>query len=223
MRAATWTGRWLASRSCSAAIAAVALATRLEPGALPISAGAEPSRLAFPFTYWNAAGVGFALGLVLALHVSAGGTRAWWVRVLAAAAVPGRGRRPLLHVLARRPRARRPWASSLYVALAHSRRLATTLLAIGIPTAIAVVVAYDADVLATAEYADAGSEATRHDARRARLRAGRGRRCGRAALPLERRLLAVRVSRPARRDLLLGASARGARRRRRSSRSPRRW
>ena len=94
----------------------------------------------------------------------------------------------------------------LYVALAHSRRLATTLVAIGIPTAIAVVVAYDADVLATAEYADAGSEATRTTLvvlacalGAAVLRA--------AALPLERRLLAVRVSRPARRNLLLGASA----------------
>jgi hypothetical protein len=94
----------------------------------------------------------------------------------------------------------------LYVALAHSRRLATTLVAIGIPTAIAVVVAYDADVLATADYADAGSEATRTTLvvlacalGAAVLRA--------AALPLERRLLAVRVSRPARRNLLLGATA----------------
>ena len=78
----------------------------LAPDALPISAGAEPSRLAFPFTYWNAAGVGFALGLVLALHVSAGGQP----RLVGARArrgrVAGRRRRPLLHVLARRPRRR---------------------------------------------------------------------------------------------------------------------
>jgi O-antigen ligase len=194
---------WVALALC--AIAAIALATRLEPGALPISAGAEPSRLAFPYTYWNAAGVGFALGLVLALHVSAGGTRGWWARVLAAAACPVAAV-ALYFTFSRGALGAAAVGTVLYVVLAHSRRLATTLLAIGAPTAIAVVVAYDADVLATAEYAEAGSEATRVTLvvlacalGAAVLRA--------AALPLERRLLAVRVSRPARRYLLLGATA----------------
>ena len=186
-------------------IAAIALATRLEPAALPISAGAEPSRLAFPFTYWNAAGVGFALGLVLALHVSAGGTRAWWVRVLAAAACPVAAV-ALYFTFSRGGLAVAVLGVVLYVALGHSRRLATTLVAIGIPTAIAVVVAYDADVLATAEYADAGSEATRTTL--VVLASALGAAVLRAAaLPLERRLLAVRVSRPARRTILIGASA----------------
>ena len=87
-------------------IAAIALATRLAPDALPIARGTEPSRLAFPLTYWNAAGVAFALGLVLALHVSAGGRRAGWVRALRRGRVAGRRRRALLHVLARRRRRR---------------------------------------------------------------------------------------------------------------------
>jgi O-antigen ligase len=186
-------------------IATIALATRVAPDLLPISAGAEPSRLAFPFTYWNAAGMALALGLVLALHVSAGGTRPAWVRVLAAAAWP------IVAVAAYFTFSRGGIAVGalgvvLYIALAHPRRALTTLVAVGIPTAIALVMAYDADVLATAAYADAGTEANRTAL--IILACALGAALLRAALlPLDRRLLALRVARTTRRRILLGTAA----------------
>src|SRR3954470_18453900 len=78
-------------RSTAAAFIAMSVAgllTRLAPGTFRISAGFLPERLAFPITYWNAMGIACALGILLALHLSASGVEHPVVRVLAAAALP---------------------------------------------------------------------------------------------------------------------------------------
>ena len=78
--------RWLAV--VVGGIALAALMTRLFPATFPIEAGRAPSRLAFPLTYWNSLGIFCAVGLVLALHCSAGGAYGRVTRVLAAGALP---------------------------------------------------------------------------------------------------------------------------------------
>jgi hypothetical protein len=140
-------------RFTAAAFVAIALAgllTRLAPGTFPISAGFLPERIAFPLTYWNAMGIACALGVLFAVHVSASGREPPVLRVLAAAALPMLGvtlyltfSRGAIWVL--------PVGLVLYALLAQPRGLVTAAVA-AIPAAIAVKVAYGADLLARADY-----------------------------------------------------------------------
>jgi len=70
-------------------VPAAALVTRLFPDVFDATnLGKEPSRLAFPITYWNALGVACAIGMVLALHCTAGARQGVAARVLGAGALP---------------------------------------------------------------------------------------------------------------------------------------
>ncbi|WP_028058890.1 O-antigen ligase family protein [Candidatus Solirubrobacter pratensis] len=136
--------RWAAAAFVAFAIAG--LVTRLWPATFPISGGVLPERVAFPLTYWNAMGIACALGVVLTLHLTASGAEPRVVRVLAAAALAPVAvtlyftfSRGAIWVL--------PVGVVLYALLAQPRGLVTALSA-AIPAAIAVKVAYDADLLA---------------------------------------------------------------------------
>ena len=148
----------LAFAACG--VAALALLTRLFPGVFPTEGGKDPSRLSFPLTYWNALAVMSAIGLVLAVHATAGGSTGRLGRVLGAGALPVVAV-TLYFTFSRGGIAAAALGIVAYVVLAHPRRLPVAAIAAGIPTAIAVATAYAASDLATPDYADATPQSGR--------------------------------------------------------------
>jgi O-Antigen ligase len=148
--------RWLAL--VIAAIAAAALATRLFPGTFPSSLGRDPSRLAFPLTYWNSLAILCAVGITLVLHCTAApGTRAA-ARIAAAGAVPVLAT-ALYFTFSRGGAAAAAIGVVAYALIARPPRLLLSLSASFAPAAIAVYVAYRADELATDRFVQASGEA----------------------------------------------------------------
>jgi hypothetical protein len=187
--------RWTAAALW--AIALAGLVTRLWPRTFPIAGGVLPERVAFPLTYWNAMGIACAMGVALTLHLTASGREPRALRVLAAAMLPPVSvtlyltfSRGAIWVL--------PVALVLYVLLAQPRGLVTAIPAAVVPAAIAVAVAYGAELLAEVGYSSAAAAPQAHRVAlvlggcmlaAAVLRA--------AALPLDARLARVRLA-PAR-------------------------
>ena len=183
-------------------IAAAALVVRLFPETFVTDPGKEPSRLAFPLTYWNAMGVACAIGVVLALHCTSGARQGLVARVLGAGALPVLAT-TLYLTFSRGGIAAALLGVLLYVLLAHPRRLPLALLSAGIPTFFALRETYRSDSLAAGGFVTA--EAT-HVAVAIAI-------CCLAAMVLralcvvvDRRLDAFVVSRRARRTALLGSA-----------------
>ena len=179
--------RWVAA--AFAAIALAGLLTRLLPDTFPISAGFLPERVSFPVTYWNAMGIACALGALLVAHLTVSGAEHPAVRIVAAALLAPTAvtlyltfSRGAIWVL--------PVGVVLYVLLAQPRGLLTGLPAAGIPAAIAVKVAYGADLLARADYdASAAAASQGRDVALVVLACALGAAALRAAaLPLDRRI-----------------------------------
>jgi hypothetical protein len=139
-----------------AAVCAAAVLTRLLPEQLPTRPGPVNERLSFPLTYWNGLGLLAALGLVLGLHLTASERPPAAVRVAAAAALPVIAV-TLYLTFSRGPIALALVALPAYMLLAHPRGLLAALPAAGIPTAVAVWVAYGADALADPDVAAVAS------------------------------------------------------------------
>jgi hypothetical protein len=184
--------RWTAA--AFAAIALAGLLTRLLPETFPISAGFLPERVSFPVTYWNAMGIACALGALLATHLTSSGSEHAAVRVVAAALVAPIAvtlyltfSRGAIWVL--------PVGLVLYVLLAQPRGLLTGLPAAGIPAAIAVKVAYGADLLARADYDSSAAAASqgRNVALIVLVCALGAAALRAAALPLDRRIEAIDI------------------------------
>jgi hypothetical protein len=199
--------RWTAS--AFAAIALAGLLTRLLPETFPISAGFLPERVSFPLTYWNAMGIACSVGALLALHLTASGREPVYVRILAAAAIAPIAvtlyltfSRGAIWVL--------PAGFVLYVLLAQPRGLLTALPAAGIPAAIAAKVAYGNELLARADYDSSAAAASqgRHVALVVLACAVAAAGLRAAALPLDRRLEAIRIA-PERMRLLRAGVAVG--------------
>ncbi len=131
-------------------VCAAGWATRVAPDRFEAGVSAVPERLSDPLTYWNAQGLIAALGIILAVHLACGRERKWW-NAAGAAAVPllastlyftfSRG--ALLAVAA---------GLVAYVVLLRSRGLLFGGLAVLPPAAMAVLVSYDADLLASDAY-----------------------------------------------------------------------
>ncbi|HET6547339.1 MAG TPA: O-antigen ligase family protein [Solirubrobacter sp.] len=197
--------RWTAA--ALGAIALAGLLTRLLPGTFPISEGFLPERVSFPLTYWNAMGIACALAALLALHLTASGAEPAVVRVVAAAAAAPVAvtlyltfSRGAIWVL--------PVGLVLYVLLAQPRGLLTALPAAGVPAAIAVKVAYGAELLARADYG-ASAAAAAQGRQVALAVAGCALLAGAlraAALPLDARLAAIRIPAERLRVLRLGVA-----------------
>lgn len=137
-------------------------ATRVAPDLFEVAPGAAPDRLSYPLTYWNAQGLVAALGVVFAVHLAASAREPRWVRALGAAAVPllastlyftfSRG--AILAAIA---------GLVAYAFLLHSRGLLTGGLAVLPPTAVALVVSFEAGRLATVDARSAIAVAQGHD------------------------------------------------------------
>jgi O-antigen ligase/polysaccharide polymerase Wzy-like membrane protein len=129
-----------------AAIAAVALFSRVAPDLLVTAADADAAgRLTYPLTYWNALGIFCALAGVLCLHLCAGDDRRA-VRVLAAGALPVIGA-TLLLTYSRGGLVAAVLGLALYAVLGRPRALLPALIATAPACAVAIVAAYDATLL----------------------------------------------------------------------------
>ena len=172
-------------RFTAAAFGAMALAgllTRLAPATFPISAGFLPERIAFPLTYWNAMGIACALAILFAVHLSASAKEPRVLRVIAAALLPAFGV-TLYLTFSRGAIWALPVGLVLYALLGQPRGLLTAAIA-AIPAAIAVKVAYGAELLARADY-DTAAAAPAGSSRRVdgdRVLRGRGAVAGRRAV-----------------------------------------
>ena len=124
------------------------LVTRILPDVWPTDANVENERLAYPVGYWNGFGAMAAIGLVLCLHLASRARGSVASRVLGAAAVPALAT-ALFFTFSRGAVIAAVIGLVAYVAVARPRGLIPGLLATGPATAVALVVAYGADQLAT--------------------------------------------------------------------------
>lgn len=134
------------------AVCAIGWTTRVAADVWPIAANIHPERLSFPVTYWNALGLLSALGILACLYLSSGDreTRVW--RVVGAAAIPLLTS-TLLLTFSRGSLAVVFFGLVIYVLLARARRLLPTLVAVAIPTAVALVASYQASVVSSGRFA----------------------------------------------------------------------
>jgi O-antigen ligase len=153
-----WRMPWIV-RGLAAAIAFVctcALITRALPHVWPTDPGFADNRLSFPLTYWNSLGILAAIGVVLLLGIVANPAEHRLVRVGAAMFVPIVAC-TLLFTFSRGGILAGIIGLVVYLLVARSSSLVGALLAVGPPTAVALVVAYDANLLATLDPTQPGA------------------------------------------------------------------
>jgi hypothetical protein len=143
-------------------VAGLALLSRVAPDVFSTSESFVTNRLSFPLTYWNALGVFCAIGMVLCLHLTASASEPRPVRVLAAGALPVLGA-TLLLTFSRGGIGAAVLGLVVYAVAGHPRGLLTGLLAAAPTTAIAVMSAYDATLLAGDDPTSPAAVAQGHD------------------------------------------------------------
>ncbi len=141
----------------------IGLISRVLPEVWPIGQNIAEERLSYPLTYWNALGLVAALGIVLGLFLTADEREPRPSRVLASAAMPMLGA-TLLLTFSRGAIVAAAIGVVAFALLGRPRGLLPGLVAAGPATAIAVVVTYRADLLATARYTGPAGVAQGHDA-----------------------------------------------------------
>jgi len=126
--------------------------TRVAADLWPIAVDIQPERLSFPLTYWNALGLLAALGLVVCVHLASSPREPRPARLLGAAAVPLLAS-TLLLTFSRASLGLVVCGLIVYAAVGRPRRLLTTLAATAVPTVVALVATYRADLLSSAAFA----------------------------------------------------------------------
>ena len=146
----TWQLQWLVGGLAAAivAVCAVAVTTRLLPNVWPVSPNLANDRLSYPITYWNALGLLASLGIVFCLQMAtrARGPRA--ARVAGAAVIPLLAT-TVYFTFSRGAILAGTLGVVAYLILARPRDALSGLAAVLPSSAIALVVAYHADLLAT--------------------------------------------------------------------------
>lgn len=138
------------------------LLSRVLPDAFPIAPNVLDQRLSYPITYWNGLGLLAALAIVFATHLTCSAREHVAARVSAAGVLPLLAS-TLYFTFSRASIVVAVIGVVAYVALARPRGLLPALVAVVPTTAIALVWAYNADLLArpdptTAAAADQGQE-----------------------------------------------------------------
>lgn len=131
-------------------VCAAGLASRLLPDLVPTSADIEPERLSYPVTYWNALGLLAALGIVTCGHLASDIRGRAIIRVLAAGSLPVLAL-TLYFTFSRGAILAAFVGLAAYLVLARPRGAISALLAAGPPTAVALVIAYNADRLSSSQ------------------------------------------------------------------------
>jgi O-antigen ligase len=129
-------------------VCVVGLITRVLPEVWPIERNIANERLAYPITYWNALGLLASLAIVFALHMTTRAQGPTVPRVLGAAAIPLLAT-TVYFTFSRGAILAGTIGIVAYLALARPRGMASGLIAAVPASAIALVAAYDADLLAT--------------------------------------------------------------------------
>jgi O-Antigen ligase len=142
-------------------VGAAGLITRLLPHVWPTAVNVANNRLSFPLTYWNALGILCGIGILLSLGLASSRTELRPVRALACGAVPVLGT-TLYFTFSRGAIAATIIGAVVYIAAARSPRIWAAFVATLPPTAVAVVVAYNAKHLSSAHPATAGGVSEGH-------------------------------------------------------------
>ena len=132
------------------------LLTRVLPDVFPIAPNVLDQRLSYPITYWNGMGLLAALAIVFATHLTCSTREHVAARVAGAAALPLLAA-TLFFTFSRASIVVMVVGVILYVALARPRGFVPALIAVLPTTAIAVVWAYNADLLAQSDPTTAGA------------------------------------------------------------------
>ncbi len=152
VRASTQDLRWLI-RGLVIGVCVVCLAglvSRVLPNVWHTAPGVANERLSYPVTYWNALGLLAALGIVLAFHLTCSLGERRIARVLAAAVVPLLAA-TLFFTFSRGAIAAGAVGLVLYMLVARPRGLLSGVLATVPPSAVLLVIAYQANLLDTVD------------------------------------------------------------------------
>ncbi len=137
-------------------IVGAGLLTRILPEVFPTNPAAQGAdRLSHPLTYWNGLGIVAGLGIILALAVASDRLQPKVARPVAASLLVPLAA-ALLFSFSRGAIAATVLGLAVFALVGRPRGLLTTVLAVAPPMAVALVVCYQADVVASADFA--GSE-----------------------------------------------------------------
>ncbi len=129
-------------------VCTIGLTTRLLPDVWPIGRDLVNDRMSYPVTYWNALGLLASLGIVFCLQMTTRARGSRITRVLGAAAIPLLAT-TVYFTFSRGAILAGGLGVVAYLVVARARGTVSGLLATVPAAAIALVVAYQADVLAT--------------------------------------------------------------------------
>lgn len=203
-----WRVSWMV-RALVLAIAVVAvtgLLTRLYPDHFSYE-HVRPARANYPVGYWNTLGLIAGMGLVLAMHLAAARDERHWIAVPAAAVTPLLAA-TIYFTLSRGAIAATAVGLVVYVVLARTRLALLALVAIAPGVILALLKAYDADLLTSEQVKTPAAAAQGHDLVPWMIGAGLLAAALRAAVvPLVERLDALRASRRVTLGVRAGAAA----------------
>ena len=135
-------------------IATVGWITRVAADVWPIAIDVQPQRLSFPLTYWNALGLLSGLAIIGFLHLAADPEGPRWSRPAALATLPILAS-TLLLTFSRASLALAVFGVIVYLVVARPRLALTAVAAAAIPTAIAVIASYRAEIVGSGHFAGA--------------------------------------------------------------------
>ncbi len=138
------------------------LATRVLPDVFPIAPNVLDQRLSYPVTYWNGVGLLAALSIVFATHLTCSAREHVAARVTAAAFLPLLAA-TLYFTFSRASIVVMVVGVLGYLVLARPRAFVPALIAVVPPTVIAVVWAYNAELLARPDPTTAGAVDQGHE------------------------------------------------------------
>ncbi|HEX6584263.1 MAG TPA: O-antigen ligase family protein, partial [Thermoleophilaceae bacterium] len=187
-------------------VGAFALLSRVLPDVVTISNDIAADRLSYPLTYWNALGLLLGIGLILALHFASSEREPGWMRVAGAGATPVLAS-GLYLTLSRGAIAVTAAGVVAYLLLGRPRGALAGLLAVAPACVLAVMAAYDADLLTTKMPTTAAAVEQGKDAARViGLSVLLALAVRLAGLLLDRRLARIRVAPRARRAAWAGTA-----------------
>jgi O-antigen ligase len=129
-------------------VCAIAVTTRLLPNVWPIDFNLANDRLSYPITYWNALGLLASVGVIFCLQMATRARGPALTRIMGAAAIPLLAT-TVYFTFSRGAILAGGIGIVAYLALARPRGAVSGLVAAIPATVVAVVVAYNADLLAT--------------------------------------------------------------------------
>jgi O-antigen ligase len=158
-----WRVRWMARGLAGGAllVCAVGLITRLLPDVWPTGPSVANSRLSYPITYWNALGVLAAIATLMLAGLASDPSERRAVRTVAAAGIPIAAT-TLLLTFSRGSILALGVGLVVFLVVAQTRELLGAIVAVVPATAVALVVTYNAKLLASNDPTTSAATAQGH-------------------------------------------------------------